>query len=137
MAGRDVVTCVVSAQDAARHHQPGHWTWLDKRKRPPARPPASGFDRATKRGIRMTTVTHEIDGKVGVVTLAKPPHNLIDDKLIEDLVPAYQAVIDGGCSRALLRSSQRHFCAGAELESFNTTTFIHTDQAKFEAMMRS
>jgi hypothetical protein len=27
----------------------------------------------------MTTVTHEIDGKVGVVTLAKPPHNLIDE----------------------------------------------------------
>ncbi len=40
----------------------------------------------------MTTVAHEIDGKVGVVTLAKPPHNLIDDKLIEDLVAAYHAV---------------------------------------------
>src|SRR5262245_53821879 len=33
----------------------------------------------------MTTVTHEIDGMVGVVTLAKPPHNLIDDALIEDM----------------------------------------------------
>src|SRR5260370_64969 len=33
----------------------------------------------TKRGMRMTTVTHEIDGKVGVVTLTKPPHNLLDD----------------------------------------------------------
>jgi enoyl-CoA hydratase/carnithine racemase len=36
----------------------------------------------------MTTVTYEIDGKVGVVTLAKPPHNLIDDQLINDLVAA-------------------------------------------------
>ena len=33
----------------------------------------------------MTTVTHEIDGAVGIVTLAKPPHNLIDDTMIDDL----------------------------------------------------
>jgi enoyl-CoA hydratase/carnithine racemase len=39
----------------------------------------------------VTTVTHEIDGKVGVVTLAKPPHNLIDDQLINDLVAPYDA----------------------------------------------
>ena len=85
----------------------------------------------------MTTVTHGIDGKVGVVTLAKPPHNLIDDALVDDLVAAYQVVIAEGCRAILLRSSQRHFCAGAELQSFNTTTFVHTDQRKFEAMMQS
>lgn len=41
---------------------------------------------------RMTTVMHEIDGSVGVVTLAKPPHNVLDDQLINDLVAAYHAV---------------------------------------------
>jgi enoyl-CoA hydratase/carnithine racemase len=85
----------------------------------------------------MTTVAHEIDGKVGVVTLAKPPHNLIDDKLIEDLVAAYHAVVGQGCRAILLRSSMRHFCAGAEMASWGTGTTIHTDKARFEAMLRA
>ena len=55
---------------------------------------------------------HEIDGKVGVVTLAKPPHNLIDDELIDDLVAAYRAVIAGGCRAILLRSSHAAFLRG-------------------------
>ncbi len=76
----------------------------------------------------MTTVTHEIDGAVGVVTLAKPPHNLIDDPMIDDLVTAYRQVIKGGCRAILLRSSMRHFCAGAELKSFGTTTLIQANQ---------
>ena len=82
------------------------------------------------------TVTHEIDGKVGVVTLAKPPHNLLDDRLIGDLVAAYQAVVAGGCRAIVLRSAMRHFSAGAEMASWGTGTRIHTDQAKFEAMLR-
>ena len=81
-------------------------------------------------------VTHEIDGKVGVVTLAKPPHNLLDDALIEDLVAAYRAVVAGGCRAILLRSAMRHFCAGAEMASWGTGTRIHTDKPKFEAMLR-
>jgi enoyl-CoA hydratase/carnithine racemase len=84
----------------------------------------------------MMTVTHESDGKVGVVTLAKPPHNLLDDQLIADLVAAYQAVVAEGCRAILLRSAMRHFCAGAEMASWGTGTRIHTDQAKFEAMLR-
>jgi enoyl-CoA hydratase/carnithine racemase len=85
----------------------------------------------------MTTVTQEIDGKVGVVTLAKPPHNLLDDRLIEDLVAAYQSVIARGCRAILLRSSMRHFCAGAEMQSWGTGTTIHTDQPRFEAMLKA
>ena len=84
----------------------------------------------------MTTVTHEIDGKVGVVALAKPPYNLMDDRLIEDLIAAYQSVVSGGCRAILLRSAMRHFCAGAEMKSWGTTTRIHTDKPKFEAMLR-
>ena len=85
----------------------------------------------------MTTVTHEIDGKVGVVTLAKPPHNLLDDQLINDLVDAYQAVVAGGCRAILLRSGMRHFCAGAEMASWGTGTTIHTSQQRFEAMLKN
>jgi enoyl-CoA hydratase/carnithine racemase len=85
----------------------------------------------------MTTVAHEIDGKVGVVTLAKPPHNLIDDRLVEDMMAAYNAVVSGGCRAILLRSSMRHFCAGAEMASWGTGTTIHTDKPRFEAMLRA
>ena len=85
----------------------------------------------------MMTVTDEVDGKVGVVTLAKPPHNLLDDSLIEHLVAAYEAVIAGGCRAILLRSSMRHFCAGAEMASWGTGTTIHTNQPRFEAMLKA
>src|SRR5260370_8632693 len=81
--------------------------------------------------MSMTTVKYEIDGAVGVVTLAKPPHNLLDDALLEDLMTAYQTVVAKGARAILLRSSMRHFCAGAEVQSFGTTTVIHTDKEKF------
>ena len=84
----------------------------------------------------MTTVTHEIDGAVGIVTLAKPPHNLLDDALLEDLMTAYEAaVVAKGARAILLRSSMRHFCVGAEVQSFGTTTVIHTDKKKFAQLM--
>jgi hypothetical protein len=38
------------------------------------------------------TVQHVIDGAVGVVTLAKPPHNLFDDALLLGLMTAYEKV---------------------------------------------
>src|SRR5260370_22592950 len=77
------------------------------------------------------TVNSEIERAVGVVTLAKPPHNLLDDALLEDLMTAYEKVVAEGARAILLRSSMRHFCAGAEVQSFGTTTVIHTDKEKF------
>ncbi len=77
------------------------------------------------------TVMHEIDGAVGIVTLAKPPHNLLDDALLDGVMAAYRAVIDRGCRAILLRSSMRHFCAGADMATFGTTTVLHTDHARF------
>jgi enoyl-CoA hydratase/carnithine racemase len=77
------------------------------------------------------TVKYEIDGTVGVVTLAKPPHNLLDDALLEDLMTAYEKVVVGGARAILLRSSMRHFCAGAEVQTLGTTSVIHIDKEKF------
>jgi enoyl-CoA hydratase/carnithine racemase len=83
------------------------------------------------------TVKFEKDGNVGIVTLAKPPHNLMDDPFIDGVLAAYQEAVTKECRAILLRSSQRHFCAGAEMESFGTTTVTHLDQKKFEAMMQA
>ena len=84
----------------------------------------------------MTGVTHEVDGKVGVVTLAKPPHNLMDDAMLDDIVAAYRAVVAGGCRAILLRSSQRHFCAGADMQAWGDATLIH-DKVKFDALLQA
>lgn len=85
----------------------------------------------------MKIVTHEIDGAVGIVTLAKPPHNLIDDPMIEDLMEAYRQVMAANCRAILLRSSMRHFCAGAELKSFGTTTVIQSSQKRLDEFWRA
>ena len=85
----------------------------------------------------MGFVNHQLDGAVGVVSLTKPPHNTIDDALLEELVDAYKAVLRQGCRAILLRSGQRHFCAGADMASFGTTTVGHTKQSSFESMMNA
>src|SRR5260370_32488150 len=78
----------------------------------------------------MMQVTGAIDGGVGIVSLAKPRLNLIDGVMIDDLIGAYEKVVADGCRAILLRSSMRHFSAGAQLDSFGTTTVLHTDQAR-------
>ncbi|MET0307440.1 MAG: enoyl-CoA hydratase/isomerase family protein [Sphingomonas sp.] len=83
----------------------------------------------------MSHVLHELDGAVGIVTLAKPPHNLIDDAFCREIVAAYRAVLAEGCRAILLRSAMRHFCAGAEIQSFDTTSFIHKDQGLLSELM--
>jgi enoyl-CoA hydratase/carnithine racemase len=85
----------------------------------------------------MAHVTCEMDGKVAVVTLAKPPHNLLDDALIEGVISAYGSAAAEGCRAILLRSAQRHFCAGAEMASWGTTTTIHTDQTRLISALQS
>ena len=83
----------------------------------------------------MTTVKFEIDGQVGIVTMAKPPHNLIDDAFLFDLIEAYRKVVADGARSILLRSDMRHFCAGAEIQTFGTTTRFHVEREKFDRIM--
>src|SRR6478736_4650188 len=81
------------------------------------------------------TVNYEIDGAVGVVTLAKPPHNLLDDALLEDLMTAYENVVAEGARAILLRSSMRHFCVGAALQTFGTTSVTHTNKERVARLL--
>lgn len=84
----------------------------------------------------MTTVKYVRDGAVGVVSLAKPPHNLIDDALIDDLLAAYRAAVADGCRAILLRSDMRHFSAGAQVESFaDGKTTIQHDARLFQEFL--
>lgn len=79
------------------------------------------------------TVEFEMDDKVGIVTLAKPPHNLIDAPFLDALAHAYEQAVAAGCRAILLRSGMRHFCAGADTGGLSGGK--RTDQAMFERTM--
>lgn len=61
-------------------------------------------------------IRSEINGAVAVVTMAKPPHNLIDGSLIDGLISAFEAAVDDGARAILLNSDMKHFCAGADVD---------------------
>ena len=82
----------------------------------------------------MSTVTFEKDGAVGVVTLSKPPHNLIEDAFLKDMLDAYGQAVEHGCRSILLRSAMRHFCAGADVAGF-AGGGRRRDQAGLEALL--
>ena len=82
----------------------------------------------------MPIVHYEKDGAVGLVTLAKPPHNLIDESLLDGLLTAYARAVQEGCRAILLRSGQRHFCAGADVAGF-TNGGRRRDQAGLEQLL--
>ena len=60
----------------------------------------------------------ELDGAVAVVTMAKPPHNLLNGEFIDALIAAYERAADAGGRAILLRSEMKHFCAGADTDGF-------------------
>jgi len=82
----------------------------------------------------MSTVLFEKDGAVGVVTMSKPPHNLIEDTFLNDLLSAYKQAVETGCRSILLRSAMRHFCAGADVAGF-ANGGRRRDQDAFDALL--
>ncbi len=61
-----------------------------------------------------------MDGGVAVVTLAKPPHNLIDGDLIDGLIAAFEGAAEAGARAVLLNSDMKHFCAGADVDGLGS-----------------
>ena len=62
----------------------------------------------------------ELDGAVAIVTMAKPPHNLLDDAFIEDLIRTFEGAISSEARAILLKSSMKHFYAGADVGGFGS-----------------
>lgn len=44
----------------------------------------------------MTSIVYEKDGAVGIVILAKPPHNLMDNAMLDELASVYVRAIGDG-----------------------------------------
>lgn len=82
----------------------------------------------------MTSIVYQKDGAVGIVILAKPPHNLMDNAMLDELASIYARAVGEGCRALLLRSSMRHFCAGADLGTIAGGTW---DQDALKAIWES
>ena len=79
-------------------------------------------------------VEYEKNGAVGVVSLSKPPHNLIDEALLQQMLSAYRRSVEEECRSILLRSNMRHFCAGADVSGFGEGG-RRRDQKSMEALL--
>jgi enoyl-CoA hydratase/carnithine racemase len=67
-----------------------------------------------------TLVACDLDGQVAVLTLQSPPHNLLSERLMSELLAAVAWVSEARARAVLLRSDLRHFCAGADVKEFAT-----------------
>jgi enoyl-CoA hydratase/carnithine racemase len=62
------------------------------------------------------TVETTIDGDVAIVSLRRPPHNLLTEPLLRSLADHLEATA-GRCRAAVVASEGRSFCAGADFRS--------------------
>ena len=60
-------------------------------------------------------IRREMDAMVAIVTLDKPPQNLIDGKFLDQYCVALETSVAEGARAILVRSKLRHFCAGADV----------------------
>ena len=65
-------------------------------------------------------ITTEIEAGVAVITMAKPPHNLLNGPFIADLIDAFEGAAGAGGRAILLRSDRKHFSAGADVDGFGS-----------------
>jgi enoyl-CoA hydratase/carnithine racemase len=63
-------------------------------------------------------VVYEMDGKVAHLIMQHRPHNLLDPALMEGLVEGIRWASEQGARAVVLRSSLRHFSAGADVSLF-------------------
>ena len=62
------------------------------------------------------TVDTTIEGHVALVTMRRPPHNLLTVPMLRELADQLEA-LDGRCRAAVLSAEGKSFCAGADFKS--------------------
>lgn len=63
-------------------------------------------------------VSYEMDAQVAHLIMQHRPHNLLDPALMRGLVDGVRWAEEQGARAVVLRSSLRHFCAGADVSLF-------------------
>jgi enoyl-CoA hydratase/carnithine racemase len=67
-----------------------------------------------------SSLSRETVGQVAVLTMHHAPHNLLGERMVADLFAALDWVRQVGARAVLIRSSLRHFSAGAEMAAFES-----------------
>ena len=76
---------------------------------------------SSPRDPRPQRLTLDVAGPIATLTLCRPPMNAIDDAMLAALLDAFDTVdADPGIAVLRLRSDQRVFCAGADLQLVGT-----------------
>jgi enoyl-CoA hydratase/carnithine racemase len=63
-------------------------------------------------------VRSEVRGALSLLTLKRPPHNLVEYSLLQGILDGLEAAVESGCRAVLIKSELRNFSAGADLELF-------------------
>jgi enoyl-CoA hydratase/carnithine racemase len=71
-------------------------------------------------GQDLAPVARELDGQVAVLTMQHRPHNFIGAALFDALIDGVRWAAEQKARAVLLRSGLRNFCAGAEMEMFES-----------------
>lgn len=69
-----------------------------------------------------TLVRSEVRGPLALLTLTRPPHNLVDHGLLQGILDGLSQALDSGCRAVLIKSGLRNFSAGADLALFTQDT---------------
>jgi len=80
------------------------------------------------------TVSVSVDGDVGIVTLRRPPHNLLTEPVLRQVADALDG-LRGRVRAAVLGSVGRSFCAGADFRSGDAPD--PTEEGGFEVQTRA
>jgi enoyl-CoA hydratase/carnithine racemase len=74
----------------------------------------------TDAGAAASTLSRETVGGVAVLTMHHAPHNLLGERLVAELFDGLDWARESGARCLIIRSSLRHFSAGAEMEAFES-----------------
>ena len=76
------------------------------------------------KGAVRPAISRSMDGSVAVLTMCHAPYNLIGAQLLGELIDALAWVQAQSARAMVLRSSLRHFCAGADLDALEDNVSV-------------
>jgi len=82
-------------------------------------------------------VGREIDGHLAVLTMQLPPHNFLGPTLSAALLGGLHWAQDQGARAVLLQSGLRNFCAGADLDMFDTASHGAAPEMDLVGLLRA
>jgi enoyl-CoA hydratase/carnithine racemase len=82
------------------------------------------------------SISLRLDGPLAVATLSRPPVNAIDEAWLAQLDHALGAVERAGAAALLVRSTERVFCAGADLALMRSRFDSRKGRARMVAFVR-